>query len=85
MNIRISLIVLGSIAVAAPSARAQGHPQQQVVASQSVLKSMIALKPKTKTPLSARIAVMRRPAVAHSSQASAPPATVKEISKTSRK
>ena len=85
MNIRISLIVLGSIAVAAPAARAQGHPKQQVVVSQSMLKSMIALKPKTKTPLTARIAAMRRTPAAHSAQVSAPPATVTEIRKTSRK
>ncbi len=87
MNIRIAFMVLGLTAIAAPKARAQGRPQQQVVLSESVLKAMIAQKPKTKTPLTARIAVMRQSAANGSTAKSthAAPASVTEIRKTSRK
>jgi hypothetical protein len=80
-------MALASIVIAAPTARAQGNPQQQFAITESVLKAMIAQKPKTKTPLTARIAAMRRPAQTRSSQVSTPtpPATVTEIRKTSRK
>ncbi len=80
-------MALGLTATAAPGARAQRRPQQQVVLSDSVLKAMIAHKPKKQTPLTARIAAMRL-SVANgppAKPAHAAPASVPEIRETSRK
>ncbi len=87
MNIRIAFLVLCLTAIAAADVRGQGRPQQQVVLSDSVLKAMIAQKPKTKKPLTARIAVMRQSAATDPTAKSthAWPATVTEIRKPLRK
>lgn len=76
-------MVVGLAAIAAPGAKAQGRPQQQPVLSDSVLKAMIAHKPKTKKSFTAGIAAMRH-ARADSTRAKSThpaPASVREIRK----
>jgi len=60
MKTRIVFMAALALAGSAQTASAQGRPQQQIVLSPSVLKSMTAQKPKSKAPLTARIRVMRR-------------------------
>jgi len=87
MNIRFAMIVLSVTAIAAPDVQAQDRPRQHAAFSDSVLKAMIARKPKTKTPLIARIPAMRRYEAKRLSAKSAhrPPASVTAIRKTSQK
>jgi hypothetical protein len=60
MKSRIGFVIALALAASAQTALAQGRPQQQVVVAPSVLKSMTAQKPKSKTPLTARLGMMRR-------------------------
>ena len=87
MITRIALLVLCLTTVAAADAKAQGRTQRQVVLSDSVLRAMIAQKPKTKTPFSPRVAAMLQSAAKGSTRQSVhtPPASVTEIKKTPRK
>ena len=57
---RIAGIAVLALVFPAHSVRAQGHPQRQAVLTESVLKSMTAQKPKSKTSLSARVGMVRR-------------------------
>ncbi|MEO5903671.1 MAG: hypothetical protein ABIQ55_06665 [Gemmatimonadaceae bacterium] len=60
MKARIALVFALALAGSVRTATAQGRPQQQIVLSPSVLKSMTAQKPKSKAPLTARIGTIRR-------------------------
>lgn len=72
--------------LAAPAARGQGAAQKTVVISEAALKTMSAHKPKKKMPLTARMAVKRQSTIKTSTADSAhfQPATVREITRTSR-
>ncbi|MEO5580905.1 MAG: hypothetical protein ABIR58_09610, partial [Gemmatimonadaceae bacterium] len=63
MIIRIAFIGAATLVLSASSAKAQGRPPQQVVLSEAVMKSMVAHKPKSKTPLTARLGMVRRSSV----------------------
>lgn len=78
MTIRIFLIGAATLVLSASSAASQGQPPQQVVISKAVMKSMVANKPKSKTPLTARVGMVRRSrAVTTPTQAS--PTSVEEV------
>ena len=49
------------------------------------MKSMIANKPKSKAPLTARLGMVRRSSVAATTQIQAAPTSVREINLTSKK
>lgn len=79
MIIRIAVIGAIAFASSALAAGAQDPQAQKVVHSAAVMKSMTASKPKSKTPLGARVGVVRRPAVAAKEGKQAAPTSVREI------
>jgi hypothetical protein len=85
MTIRIAFIAAATLVLSASSANAQGRPRQQVVLSEAVLKSMIANKPKSKTPLTARVGMVRRSSVVATKPGQAAPASVREITPRTKK
>jgi hypothetical protein len=85
MTIRIALIGAATLILSASSANAQGRPPQQVVLSEAVMKSMVANKPKSKTPLTARVGMVRQWSVVATKPGQAAPTSVREISPTSKK
>jgi hypothetical protein len=62
MTIRFFAMISLAVVLGAAPVRAQGKQPQQIVFSPSVLKAMTAQKPKSKTPLSARLGMHRVPA-----------------------
>lgn len=83
MTIRFAFIGAGIFVAALTPAGAQGRPpQQQVVLSEAVLKSMTANRPKSKTPLTARVGMVRRSSIAAAKKSPAAPTAVREISPT---
>lgn len=84
MTIRIAFIGAATLVLSASSAKAQGRPQQ-VVLSEAVMKSMVANKPKSKTPLTARLGMVRQSSVVATKPGQAAPTSVREISPTSKK
>lgn len=81
MKTQIALVLALALAGTALKASAQGRPQQQVVLSPSVLKSMIGQKQKSKAPLTAHMGAMRRAASATKIAPSPPgaPTSVREV------
>lgn len=80
MIIRIAVIGTALI-LSAGSAGAQGQPQKQVVISKAVLKSMVANKHKSKTPLGAKAGLVTRKTVSAPKPGNLPPTSVREIPK----
>jgi hypothetical protein len=84
MATRILAVTALALALGSIPASAQGR-QQQIVLSPSVLKSLAAHKPKSKTPLTVRLGMLRRaPAstVAPSPSAHPAPTSVSRIRQT---
>jgi hypothetical protein len=79
MTTRIAFIGAATLVLSASSANAQGRPPQQVVLSEAVMKSMVANKPKSKTPLAARAGIVRRASVVATKPEKAAPTSVQEI------
>jgi len=84
MTIRIALIGAATLVLSASSANPQGRQPQQVVLSEAVMKSMVANKPKSKTPLTARLGMVRQSSVVATKPGQAAPTSVREISPTSK-
>lgn len=78
---RIAFISAAALVLATSSAGAQGQSQKPVVVSKTVLKSMGANKPKSKTQLGAKAGIVRRKSVVASKPANAQPTSVREIPK----
>ena len=85
MTIRTVFIGAAALVLSAASANAQGRPPKPVVLSEAVMKSMVANKPKSKTPLAARAGIVRRSSVVATKPGKAAPTSVREISPTSKK
>jgi hypothetical protein len=85
MTIRIAFIGAATLVLSASSAASQGRPPQQVVLSEAVMKSMVANKPKSKTPLIARVGMVRPSSVVATKPGQAAPTSVREIGPTSKK
>jgi len=79
MIIRIALIGAVTLVLAASSAGSQGRPPQQVVLTEAAMKSMAASKPKSKTPLTSRVGIVRRSTAATAKAGNAGPTSVREI------
>ncbi|MDP9177012.1 MAG: hypothetical protein M3O61_04975 [Gemmatimonadota bacterium] len=85
MTIRIAFIGAAALVLSASSASAQGRPPQEVVLSKAVMKSMVANKPKSKTPLTARVGMVRQSRVVATKPGQAAPTSVRAISPTSKR
>ena len=85
MTTRIAFIGAAAFVLSATSAASQVRPQQQVVLPEGVLKSIAANKPKTKTPLTAKVGMVRRSSIAAPKSGPAAPTSVGQISPTSKK
>jgi len=85
MTIRTVIIGAAALVLSASSATAQGKPPQQVVLSQAVMKSMVASKPKSKIPLTARVGMIRQSRGAAAKAGQAAPTSVAEIRATPTK
>lgn len=85
MTIRIAFIGAATLVLLASSATAQGKPPQQVVLSKAAMKSMVASKPKSKIPLTARVGMVRQSTVVATKPGQAAPTSVRQISPTSKK
>jgi hypothetical protein len=81
MTIRIAFIGAATLVFSASSLNAQGRPPQKVVLSEAVMKSMVANKPKSKTPLTARIGIVRQARTVVLKPGKGAPTSVREISK----
>ena len=80
MTIRISFIGAVMLVLVASTASAQGKPAKQVVLPEAVVKSIAVNKPKSKTPLGARVGIVRRANVAPTKKSVGLPTSVREIS-----
>ncbi len=85
MTIRVAFIGAATLVLSASSAASQGRPPQQVVLSEAVMKSMVANKPKSKTPLTARVGMVRQSSVVATKPGQAAPTSVREIRATPKK
>ena len=83
MTIRISFVGAVMLVLIALPASAQGRPPQQVVLSEAVVKSMAPGKVKSKTPLTARVGMVRRAKVVATTPAT--PTSVREIAPAAKK
>lgn len=79
MTIRTVFVGAVAFVLSGSAAAAQGQPQKQVVLSKAVLKSMVANKPKTKTPIGARAGIVRRTNVVATKPEKLPPTSVRQI------
>ena len=79
MTIRTVIIGAAALVLSASSATAQGKPPQQVVLSKAVLKSMLASKPKSKIPLTARVGMVRQSRILAAKATQVAPTSVREI------
>ena len=84
MTIRTAFIAAATLVFLASSASAQGKPPQQIVLSKAVMKSMIANKPKSKTPLTARLGMVQRSSAVATKPGQAAPTSVREVSPRSK-
>jgi hypothetical protein len=64
MSIRVFLIGAATLVVSVSSAHAQQQTKKQVVIPKTVLKSMVANKPKSKSQLGAKAGIRRSKVVA---------------------
>jgi hypothetical protein len=85
MTIRIAFIGAATLVLSASSVNAQGRPPQKVVLSEAVMKSMVANKPKSKTPLTARVGMVRQSRITAVKPAQTAPTSVREIAPVSKK
>ena len=85
MIMRIAFIGTAAFLLSPSAAAAQVRTPQQVVLSEGVLKSIVANKPKTKTPLTAKVGMVRRSSVAAAKSGPAAPTSVGQISPTPAK
>jgi hypothetical protein len=85
MTIRIILIAAAALILPASSVRAQARATQPVVLSKAVMKSMGANKPKSKTPLTAKVGMIRRGNMTAAKSPQVAPTSVHEISASSKK
>jgi len=76
---RIVFIAAVTLVLSVSTSSAQGQPHKQVVISKAVLKSMVANKPKSKTPLGARAGIVRRTTVAATKPILPSPTSVRQI------
>ena len=81
MTTRTVFIGVAALVLLAASASAQGKALKPVVVSQAVMKSMIANKPKSKTPLGARVGIGRRANVVAVKPVQLQPTSVSGIAK----
>jgi hypothetical protein len=79
MTIRIAFIGAVTLVLFASSVNAQGRPPQKVVLSEAVMKSMGANKPKSKTPLAARVGMVRQSRIVAAKPGKAAATSVREI------
>ena len=77
MTTRIAAVAALVLAATASPLSAQGRAPQQVVISPSVLKSITSQKPRSKTPMTARVGMTRAatPAIAGARNSGSPAAT----------
>lgn len=85
MTMRIAFIGAAMLVFSASSAAPQGRQPQQVVVSDAVMKAMVANKPKSKTPLTARLGLVRHASAVATKSGQAAPTSVREISSTPKK
>jgi len=85
MTIRIAFVGAAAFMLSSSSAASQVRPPQQVVLSEGVMKSMVANKPKMKTPLTAKVGMVRRSSIVAAKAGTAAPTSVGQISPTSNK
>ena len=76
---RALFVGAAALLLSGTSLAAQGRQQKQVVIPKSVLKTMIASKPRTKAPLGARAGIVLRRNVVGTKPANAGPTSVKQI------
>jgi hypothetical protein len=79
MIIRIVFIGATAFLLSSSTAASQVRPPQQIVLSEGVMKSIVANKPKTKTPLTAKVGMVRRSSVPAAKSGSAAPTSVGQI------
>ena len=84
MMIRLVFIGVAALAFSAESVQAQSPAPKQPVISEAALKSMAARKPKAKTPMAARVGMVRRTTVV-ARDVQAPQTSVREITPPSKK
>ena len=85
MTIRIAFIAAATLVLAASSANAQARAPQRVVLSETVMKSMVANKPKSKASLAARIGMVRKSGLVATGSGQAAPTSVREVNPSSKK
>ena len=79
MTMRTAFIGAVVLLISATSAHSQGQPKKDVVLSRGVLKSMTANKPKTKTPLGAKVGIGRKSNVVVTTSVQVAPTSVTAI------
>jgi hypothetical protein len=79
MTIRIAFIGAATLVLSASSVNAQGRPPKQVVLSEAVMKSIVANKQKSKTPLTSRFGMIRQSRGVAAKPGHAAPTSVREI------
>jgi hypothetical protein len=84
MTIRTVFVGAAALIFSATFANAQAPASKQVVISKAVLKTMVANKPKAKTPLGAKAGI-RRSKVVTGTPANAGPTSVREIKPISKR
>lgn len=85
MTTRTAFIGAAALVLSASSVSAQGKPPKQIVISEAVMKSMAANKPKSKTPLTARLGMIRQARSVTPKPAHGTPTSVREIRPASKK
>ena len=79
MIIRFAFAGAAAFLVSSSTAAAQVRPPQQVVLSEAVMKSIVANKPRTKTPLTGKLGMVRRSTVIAAKSGPAAPTSVGQI------
>jgi hypothetical protein len=80
MSIRNVLVGAAMVAFSgATSVSAQGRAPQKIVLSPAAMKLMVARKPKSKTPLTAHMRMVRRSNVAAAPSGKAAPTSVRAV------
>jgi hypothetical protein len=78
---RAALAAIAAFVLSTSAVHAQGKSTKPVVIPKAVLKSMIANKPKSKTPLGAKAGIVKRKGVLAVKPQNAPQAAVREVPK----
>jgi hypothetical protein len=74
MTVRITVVAALVMAAVSSPLSAQGVTKQQVVVSPAVIKSITAQKPRSKTPMTARVGMKRAPTPANAATRKTKPA-----------